>query len=156
MNEIFLTQEELNKIKDEYEFYIHKKRPEIVERIKEAKSFGDLSENSEYDSAREEQSFVEAKIKELDAIISSATIISEVIDADNVVLGATVTYEEIETKDKKTYKIVGVGANPLDKEEPSISTNTAVARTLMGAKVGQKVMLDTPNGKKEVKIKKIK
>lgn len=155
-DEIFLTQEQLDKLKEEYQYYVHTKRPEVVERIREAKSFGDLSENSEYDAAREEQSFVEAKIKELDAIINNAQLISEVVDSDTVVLGTVVTYEELKTKKKHTYKIVGVGADPLDANEPSISTNTPVARALLGAKVGDEVTIEAPSGVKKVKIKKIK
>lgn len=155
-NDIFLTQEQLDKLKEEYQYYIHVKRPEVVERIKEAKSFGDLSENSEYDAAREEQSFVEAKIKELDTIISNAQIIGDVTHSDTVILGTTVTYENLETKEKATYKIVGVGADPLDKKQPSISTNTPVARALLGKKVGEVVSVEAPKGSFEVKIKKIK
>lgn len=154
-DEIFLTQEQLDKLKEEYQYYVHVKRPEVVERIKEAKSFGDLSENSEYDSAREEQSFVEAKIKELDAIISSAQIMDEVVDSDTVVLGAKVSYENMDTKEKSTYQIVGVGANPLDKKNPSISSNTPIARALLGKKVGDKINVETPGGQVNLKIKKI-
>lgn len=157
MNEdIFLTQEQLDKLKEEYQYYVHTKRPEVVERIREAKSFGDLSENSEYDAAREEQSFVEAKIKELDAIITNAQLIGDVADSDTVVLGTVVTYEDVESKTKHTYKIVGVGADPLDANEPSISTNTPVARALLGNKVGSLVTIEAPSGVKQVKIKKIK
>lgn len=155
-NDIFLTKEQLEELKEEYQYYVHTKRPEVVERIKEAKSFGDLSENSEYDSAREEQSFVEAKIKELDAIISNAQIIGAVTNSDTVVLGSTVTYEDMTGKEKQTYTILGVGANPLDKKNPSISTNTPVARALLGCKVGDIVTIEAPMGSKEVKIKKIK
>ena len=103
MNEIYLTEEQLAKLREEHEHYIHVKRPEIVERIKEAKSYGDLSENSEYDSAREEQAFVEAKIKELDTIITNAKIIEDVVDSDIVVLGSTVSYQDLDTKEKYTY-----------------------------------------------------
>ncbi|MGL5020439.1 MAG: transcription elongation factor GreA [Mycoplasmatales bacterium] len=156
MNEIYLTEEQLAKIKEEHEFFIHVKRPEIVERIKEAKSYGDLSENSEYDSAREEQAFVEAKIKELDTLITNAKIITDVIGSDIVVLGTTVTYEDLDSKQKYTYKIVGVGANPLDEKTPSISTNTPIARALLGKKAGVKIVVEIPNGRKNIKIIKIK
>ena len=156
MNEIYLTEEQLAKITEEHEYYIHVKRPEIVERIKEAKSYGDLSENSEYDSAREEQAFVGAKIKELDTLITNAKIITDVIGSDIVVLGTTVSYEDVETKQKYTYKIVGVGANPLDEETPSISTNTPIARGLLGKKVGQELDIEIPNGRKSIIITNIK
>ena len=156
MNEIYLTEEQLAKLREEHEHYIHVKRPEIVERIKEAKSYGDLSENSEYDSAREEQAFVEAKIKELDTIITNAKIIEDVVDSDIVVLGSTVSYQDLDTKEKYTYKIVGVGADPLDETNPSISTNTPIARGLLGKKEGEKVNIEIPNGRKTIKVTKIK
>ena len=156
MNEIYLTEEQLAKVTAEHEHYIHVKRPEIVERIKEAKSYGDLSENSEYDSAREEQAFVEAKIKELDTIITNAKIIEDVVGSDIVVLGSTISYQDMDTKEKYTYKIVGVGANPLDEKEPSISTNTPIARGLLGKKEGEKVNIEIPNGRKTIKVTKIK
>ena len=156
MDGIYLTEEQLQKIKEEYQFYIKVKRPEVVERIKEAKSFGDLSENSEYDAAREEQSFVEAKIKELDTIINNATIITEVENSDTVVLGTTVKYLDETNDEEKEFKIVGVGADPLDLEQPSISTNTPVARALLGAKVDDVVEVVLPKGKKILKVLEIK
>ncbi len=155
-NDFYLTKEQLEQLKEEYQYYIHVKRPEVVERIKEAKSFGDLSENSEYDAAREEQSFIEAKIKELDAIISNAKIIADVVQSDSVILGTTVTYTDLNSKEKYSYKIVSVGANPLDAHEPSISSATPVARALLGNKVGDIVQIETPSGIMEVKINKIK
>ena len=156
MDGIFLTEEQLKKIKEEYQFYIKVKRPEVVERIKEAKSFGDLSENSEYDAAREEQSFIEAKIKELDTIINNATIIAEVENSDTVVLGTTVKYFDETEDEEKEFKIVGVGADPLDQNQPSISTNTPVARALLGAKVDDVVEVILPKGKKILKVLEIK
>lgn len=155
-NEIFITQEQLDKLKAELEYYIHNKRPEVVERIKEAKSYGDLSENSEYDSAREEQAFVEAKIKELEAQISNAQLIDENVDSDVVALGTTVTYENVETKEKSQYRIVGIGADPLDEKTPSISSSTAIARGLSGKAIGEEVLINIPDGQVTLKILDIK
>lgn len=156
MNEIYLTAEQLETAKSELQNYILVKRPEVVARIKEAKSFGDLSENSEYDSAREEQAFVEAKIKELDIIVTNAKIIQDNVSTDIVALGCTVKYQDVATKEKFEYRIVGVGANPLDPKQPSISTGTAVARALLGKKVGDKVTAEIPSGKFLIKILEIK
>ncbi len=156
MNEIYLTESQLQKTTQELEHFIHVKRPEVVERIKEAKSYGDLSENSEYDSAREEQAFVEAKIKELEAIVANAKIIAENINSDVVALGTTVRYLNLEKNEEFEYKIVGVGANPLDEEEPSISTATAIARGLLGKKVDDQFVIDIPKGQVEVKVLEIK
>ncbi len=155
-NEIFITKEELDKLKVELEFFIHERRPAVVERLKEAKSFGDLSENSEYDSAREEQAFVEAKIKELEATISNAKLIDETITSDEVALGTTVKYENVDTNEKSMYRIMGVGANPLDEERPSISAATPIARGLFGKKVGETVTIDIPKGQITLKILEIK
>ncbi len=156
MKEIFLTNEQLKKTEEELSFFIHTRRKEVVERIKEAKSFGDLSENSEYDSAREEQAFVEAKIKELEAMISNSKIIEDKVDTDSVSLGNIVTYKDLDEKKEYTYKIVGVGADPLDEKSPSISASSPIAKNLLGKKVGQKVTLDVPSGKKNLQIKEIK
>ncbi len=155
-NEIFITQEQLDKLQAELQHYIHIKRPEVVERIKEAKSYGDLSENSEYDSAREEQAFVEAKIKELEAQISTAKLIDENIESDVVALGTTVTYENVQTKEKSQYRIVGIGANPLDDKEPSISSSTPIARGLSGKAIGDEVLINIPDGQVTLKILDIK
>ncbi len=154
-NDIFITKQQLDKVKEEYNYYIHTKRSEIVERIKEAKSFGDLSENSEYDSAREEQAFVEAKIKELEAVVFNAQIIKEHINSDVVALGTIVKYEDIESKVQSEYMITGVGANPLSEDKPSISTSTPIARGLFGKKVGDKVEIEIPQGLIKLKILEI-
>ncbi len=156
MKEIFLTNEQLKKTEEELSFFIHTRRKEVVERIKEAKSFGDLSENSEYDSAREEQAFVEAKIKELEAMISNSKIIEDQVDTDSVSLGNVVTYKDLDEKKEYTYKIVGVGADPLDKKNPSISSSSPIAKNLLGKKVNQTVTIDVPSGKKNLQIKDIK
>lgn len=155
MNEIYLTEQQLKEVTAELEHYIHVKRPEVVSRIKEAKSFGDLSENSEYDSAREEQAFVEAKIKELDSIVTNAKLISDNVNTDVVALGGTVKYENIDTKEIFKYRIVGVGANPLDEKQPSISTGTAIARALLGSKVDDVVSAEIPVGKINIKVLEI-
>lgn len=152
MNELFLTAEQLEKTKKEYEYYIQVKRPEVVERIKEAKSYGDLSENSEYDSAREEQAFVEAKIKELDVIISNSSIIEDVENAEFVAMGTTVTYKNLDTNEVFTFKIVGVGANPLDEDSPSISTGTPLARGLLGHRVGEVFDIQIPSGMAKLEV----
>ncbi len=156
MNELYLTPEQLEKTKKELDYYILEKRPEIVERIKEAKSYGDLSENSEYDSAREEQAFVEAKIKELDAIISNAKIIEHIENSEIVALGTTAIFVDEASKEKFSYKIVGVGANPLDEKDPSISTNTPMARALLGCRVDEVFIVDAPSGQRKFKLLEIK
>lgn len=156
MKEIFLTQEQLDKLKEDLDYYIQIKRKEIVERIKEAKSFGDLSENSEYDSAREEQAFVEAKIKEIEGMISIAKIISDKVDTETVGLGNIIKYVDLETKKEYQFKIVGVGANPIDKKNPSMSASSPVAKAFLSNKVGDEIIVEVPVGKKKYKILEIK
>lgn len=156
MKEILITQEQLDKFKSELEYYLHSKRPEVVQRIKEAKSFGDLSENSEYDSAREEQAFIEAKIKDLETLIANAQIIDgDVSDSDVVVIGSVVTYKDTLTNEEFQYKIVGVGSNPLDEAEPTISTSSVIGRSLLTLEVGDTVLVDVPAGKKTIEVLKI-
>lgn len=155
MKPIYLTEEQLKEKKAELELLIGTRRKEIVERIKEAKSFGDLSENSEYDSAREEQAFIEAKIKELETMISNSKIMSKDINTDVVGLGTIVTYENMSEKKDHTYKIVGVGSDPSNPQEPTISVSTPIARKLSGKKVGDVVEVEIPKGKVKLKIKKI-
>ncbi len=155
-NDIYLTQEQLDKLKVELEFFIHERRPQVVARIKEAKSFGDLSENSEYDSAREEQAFVEAKIKELEAMIAKAHIISDKVDTDYISLGNTIKYKDLDSGNTFKYKIVGVGADPLDKKNPSISSSGPIAKNLLGKKKGDKISVDVPAGKVNLQVLEIK
>ncbi len=155
-NNIYITDEQLNKLKNELEYYIHTKRPEVVKSLKEAKSFGDLSENSEYDAAREEQAFVEAKIKELETLILNAEIIEDNIESDVVVLGSVVKFENETLKATNEYKIVGVGADPLDEKVPSISTSTPIAQGLLGSKVGDLIDVQVPSGVMKLKVLDIK
>lgn len=155
-NEIFITKGKLEKIKEELEYYIHTKRPEVVEQLQIAKSFGDLSENAEYDAAKEQQAFVEAKIKELEVTITNAKIIDENIKTDEVTLGTTVTYQNVDTDEKFMYEITGYGANPLSEDNPTISSSTPIARGLFGMKVGEVVTIDIPKGQVTLKVLEIK
>ncbi|CAM3818368.1 transcription elongation factor GreA [Mesobacillus zeae] len=131
------------------------KRKEVVERIKIARSFGDLSENSEYDSAKEEQAFVEGRITTLENMIRNAKIIEEDdLKSDSVTLGVSVTFVELPNGDEETYTIVGSAeADPL---EGKISNDSPIAKSLMGKKVGDSVTVQTPGGEMNVRITSIK
>ena len=121
------------------------KRPEVIQRIKVARSFGDLSENSEYQSAKDEQAFVEGRINTLQNMLDNAIIIdsSEIAD-DEVSVGKKVTFKELPDEEPETYAIVGaVEANPL---EGKISNESPIAVALMGKKVGDQVEVPLPNG----------
>lgn len=139
------------KLSDELEFLKTVKRKEVVERIKVARSFGDLSENSEYDSAKEDQAFVEGRISTLESMIRNAVIIEEDEKNNDIVsLGKTVSFIEIPDGDKETYTIVGSAeADPI---EGLISNDSPIARSLIGRKVGDQVKVLTPGGEMDVKI----
>ncbi|MGO4927257.1 transcription elongation factor GreA [Fundicoccus sp. Sow4_D5] len=130
------------------------KRKEIVERIKVARSFGDLSENSEYESAKDEQAFVEGRISTLETMIRFAEIINDSeIDENIVSLGRKITFVELPDGDEETYTIVGSAeADPLDAK---ISNDSPIAKALLKKSVGDVVSIVTPGGSFDVKITKV-
>lgn len=138
------------KLEDELEMLKTVKRKEVVERIKIARSFGDLSENSEYDSAKEDQAFVEGRISTIESMIRNAVIIEEEDNNDIVSLGKTVTFIEIPDGDEESYTIVGSAeADPL---EGLISNDSPIAKGLLGKTTGDKVKILTPGGEMDVEI----
>lgn len=143
------------KLEEELEYLKTVKRKEVVERIKIARSYGDLSENSEYDSAKEDQAFVEGKISSLESMIRNAVIITEdELNNDEVSLGKTVTFKELPDGDEETYTIVGSAeANPL---EGLISNDSPIAKGLLGKSKGEEVKIITPGGEMTVVIVEIK
>jgi transcription elongation factor GreA len=143
------------KLEQELEQLKTVKRKEVVERIKIARSFGDLSENSEYDSAKEEQAFVEGRITTLENMIRNAKIIEEgELGTDAVSLGRTVTFVELPDGDEESYTIVG--SAEADPFEGKISNDSPIAKSLMGKKVGDEVTVQTPGGEMNVRITSIK
>lgn len=143
------------KLEEELEFLKTVKRKEVVERIKIARSYGDLSENSEYDSAKEDQAFVEGKISTLESMIRNSVIITEnEMNTDEVQLGKTVTFKELPDGDEETYTIVGSAeANPI---EGLISNDSPIAKGLIGRSKGDEVKILTPGGEMSVVIVEIK
>lgn len=143
------------KLEQELEYLKSVKRKEVVERIKIARSFGDLSENSEYDSAKEEQAFVEGRITTLENMIRNAKIIEEAeMSTDGVTLGRSVTFVELPDGEEETYIIVG--SAEADPFEGKISNDSPIAKSLMGKKVGDVVSVQTPGGDMSVRITEIK
>ena len=130
------------------------RRKEVVERIKIARSFGDLSENSEYDSAKEEQAFVEGRITLLEQMVRNARIIEEDANSDVVTLGKTVVFKELPDEEEESYTIVG--SAEADPFEGKISNESPMGSSLMGKKVGDEVTIQTPGGEMNVKIVNIK
>ncbi|MBT2656765.1 MULTISPECIES: transcription elongation factor GreA [Bacillaceae] len=150
-----MTQAGKEKLVQELEYLKSVKRKEVVERIKIARSFGDLSENSEYDSAKEEQAFVEGRITTLENMIRNAKIIAESeMAGDSVALGRSVTFIELPDGEEETYSIVG--SAEADPFEGKISNDSPIAKSLLGKKVGDQVTVQTPGGEMSVRIVSIK
>ena len=149
-----MTLEGKKKLEEELEDLKTNKRAEVIKRIKIARSFGDLSENSEYESAKDEQSFVEGRIKEIDNMLNHAEIIdNENVDVDEVSVGKSVTFQE-EDDDPETYQIVGAAeADPLNGK---ISNESPIAKGLVGHKKSEKVTVTTPGGEMTVTIIDVK
>lgn len=149
-NSLTLTPEGLQKIKDELKALIEDKRPEVAKRIQDAREAGDISENSEYDAAKQEQSYVEGRIAELEEIVKNAKV-SEIKSGDTVGVGCKVTVHMESAED--TFHIVGgPEADPLSKK---ISDDSPLGSALLGRKVGEKVEFEAPVGKLVYTILKI-
>ena len=147
--EIYVTNEGLEQMKKELEDLIQVKRPEVIKALKEARALGDLSENAEYDAARQEQAQTEARIKELEAMIEHAVII-ENVDTNEVSIGTKVTIEYVDDDDTEEYSIVGVKeADPFNNK---ISNESPIAKAILGKKIGDIVSVDSPNGTYDVKV----
>lgn len=150
---IYLTKEGYEEIKEELNYLINVRRPENINAIKEARALGDLSENADYDAARNEQAELESRIKKLEAIIDNVTIIEEV-SKDKVGVGNTVTIAYVDDEeDTDQYKIVG--SQEADPFESKISNESPIAKALMGHKVGDVVSVESPNGNYEIKVVEI-
>ena len=147
--ELYLTQEGLDELRKELDELIQVKRPEVITALKDARAQGDLSENAEYDAARTEQAIVESRIKELEAMLERAVIITKV-DTDVVSIGTKVTIEYVDDEEEEEYSIVG--SSEADPFTNKISNESPIAKAIMGLKVGSVVSVESPNGKYDVKI----
>ena len=149
--EVLLTQEGYDNLEKELEYLTTEKRAEIAERIKVALGFGDLSENSEYDEAKNAQAANETKIAELENKLRYAKIIDESeIDTKTVQVGNTVKVLDIEFNEEETYTIVG--STEVDLAQNKISNESPIGAALMGAKKGQVVKAQAPAGVIKYKI----
>ncbi len=149
--EIILTPEGYRRLKDEIDYLSTKKREEVADRIREARSFGDISENSEYDDAKNEQAMVEARIYSLEDKLSSARVIdSKSVKTDVVGVGTKVTLQNMKSGDVVQYSIVG--SAEADPTQHRLSNESPVGRAIMGAKSGAKVDVQVPQGVTKFKI----
>ncbi|ENH97606.1 transcription elongation factor GreA [Gracilibacillus halophilus YIM-C55.5] len=150
----YMTEEGKQNLEEELEHLKTERRQEVVERIKIARSFGDLSENSEYDAAKDEQAFVETRIAQVENMIRNAVIIENDDDnPDMVQLGKTVTFQELPDGDEEEYTIVG--SAEADPFEGKISNDSPIAKALLGRSTGDEVTVPTPAGDMDVKIVKV-
>lgn len=143
-------------LKDELQRLKHVERPAVINAISEARAQGDLSENAEYDAAKERQSFIEGRIAELEGKLSAAQIIDpKLLDADGrVVFAATVVLEDLDSGDKVTYQIVG--DDEADLKQSKISISSPIARALIGKYAGDEVEVQAPGGIRGYEIIEVK
>ena len=142
------------KLEDELKRLKTVERREVIEAIAEARGHGDLSENAEYDAARERQAYIEGRIQELEGMIADANVVDiSKLAGDKVMFGAKVTIVDEETNEKKTYTIVGEIEADLNKG--MISNMSPIGRSLIGKSVGDSVEVKVPNGTKYFEILKV-
>ena len=150
--EFLLTSEGFLELETELNFLKNEERPRIIEAIKEARAQGDLSENADYDAARDEQAKVEARIQDLEYRLDHAKII-EKATGDKVDVGTKVTVQYIEDEDEEEYSIVG--SMEADPFENKISNESPIGKAIMNKKVGDIISVESPNGSYDIKIVKI-
>ena len=150
-DECLLTSEGFLKLEEELNHLKLVERPKVIEALKDARAQGDLSENADYDAARNDQAEIEGRIKELEYMLDHAKIIDEKKEKGVVGLGSTVKIAYVDDDDdEEEYKIVGsLEANPFENK---ISNESPIAKAIMGLKVGSVVSVESPNGKYDVKI----
>ncbi len=153
--EVILTLEGLKKLEEELEHYKSVKRREVAERIKEAIEFGDISENSEYEDAKNEQAMIEGRILTLEKMLRNAKVIDEGdIHTDVVSVGSTVRLKDLEVGDEIDYTIVG--SAEADPAKNKISNESPVGKAILGQKNGSIVEVSVPAGKLQYQIMNIK
>ncbi|MFV0425001.1 MAG: transcription elongation factor GreA [Bacilli bacterium] len=150
---VYLTEEKKKEFEDELHHLKFVKRDEVIKELQEARAQGDLSENADYAAAREEQSFVEGRIKELEAYLDNVEIIEEDSKKDIIVIGSIVKILDIEMEEEMIFRIVG--SQESDPDSGKISNNSPIAKALLGKKVGNVVNVEAPNNEYEIKILEI-
>lgn len=151
---VYVTEEGLQKIKEELDELVNVKREEVSLKLQTAIAQGDLKENADYHAAKEEQGFIEMRIKDLEDSLRRAKIIEDVGPSDVVRVGSTVTVFDEEYEEEETYYIVG--AHEADPGNGRISNESPYGQALLGAKKGQTVNVETPGGQIQLRIQAIK
>jgi len=153
MEKNYLTQEGYDKLQKELDFLRKERRQEVAARLREASDGEDLIENAEYEAAKNEQAFVEGRIKELEILLATAKIITENNHNDTIQIGSKVTIREEGIDEKESFVIVGAAeANP---SEGKISNESPLGKALLGHKKDEEVTVEAPSGSFNVKILKI-
>ncbi|MDP9109582.1 MAG: transcription elongation factor GreA [Pseudomonadota bacterium] len=152
MSSVPITKYGAEQLKEELVRLKTKERPAVINAIAEARSHGDLSENAEYDAAKERQSFIEGRIADIEGKLGSAQIIDPLtLDAEGrVVFASTVDLEDLETGEKVTYQIVGI--DEADLKQSKVSVTSPIARALIGKFAGDVVGVQAPSGVREYEI----
>jgi transcription elongation factor GreA len=141
-----------HKLEDELKRLIHVERPSVIKAIEEARSHGDISENAEYEAAKEHQGLVEGRIGEIQGQLAGAEVIDpSQIKSDKIVFGATVSLLDLDTDEEVTYQIVGVDES--DVKQGKVSVLSPLARSLIGKLKGDTVQVKSPKAEKEYEIK---
>ncbi len=154
-NNIPLTKESYEALQEELKRLIREERPKVIQDIAEARSHGDLSENAEYDAAKNRQAFIEGRIQELNGKLARAHVVDLTgLTPDKVVFGATVTLYDTNSEEEITYKIVG--EDEADIKQGKISCTSPVGKALIGHKLDDSVTVKVPSGTKEYEIIEIK
>jgi transcription elongation factor GreA len=152
--DVILTPEGLERLKDELDYLATDKRREVAERIKEAREFGDITENSEYDDAKNEQAMLEARIAQLEERLRSAQVIdSSDVGTDLVRVGSVVNVKD--QKSGKSLQYTIVGSAEADPKNNRLSNESPVGKALLGRKRGDEISFATPRGERQLKITKI-
>ncbi|MDR2765860.1 MAG: transcription elongation factor GreA [Holosporaceae bacterium] len=155
MEKVHMTPSGFKSLEDELRRLKFVERPAVVISIAEARSHGDLSENAEYNYAKEKQGFIEGRIRELESKLSMAEVIDVTkLDGTNVKFGATVVLCDVATDEEITYRIVG--ADEADVKKHLLSLGSPLAKALIGKNVGDEVNLDTPSGAKRYEINEVR
>jgi transcription elongation factor GreA len=152
--EFILTEEGYLKLKEEIEYLSTVKRREVAERIKVAREFGDIAENSEYDAAKNEQAQLEQRIQVLEQRLRNARVVdTERVSTETVAIGTKVTLKDLDAKKNVVYAIVG--STEADPRRHRVSNESPVGRALLGRKKGEKVTIPAPRGALQYQIMKI-
>ena len=155
-DEVLMTQEGFDKLVSERDELVATKRSEVSEKLKDARSYGDLSENAEFDAAKDEHLWVETRIKELDDLLKNARVVDmDKLDENSVYVGLYVKVKDILTAESEVYSVLGVTESDPFSEPPKVSYDSPIGKAMFGKKVGEIFEFETPDGKMQYEIESI-